>query len=244
MPPILKRDSEKVLPESVRNSKFWQIYKDYLAPSETDIIPTAGLNAGPLVSIYKNKAARELGTKAFEKSAEGMHPFFQLAAKKFAQRYPRVAAHMKLSHTGDELQTIKLGDAIAFADIPEGKINKKVKILIGKPGLEQGEKRFKDAMSTVFEEGAHVAQGLGNRKATRLYKTANRLVDYENNPFEISAKNIATKHSDPSNYMSNLPSVTKQLGGLVDDAAKSEDWIKRIEAHPIKRILQQRARKK
>src|SRR5688572_23088749 len=64
----------------------------FVMPDETGEI--TGL-VNPLISIFKSKLAREAATAGFRKNVDSMGiPNLRLAGEAFADRYPRVAAHI------------------------------------------------------------------------------------------------------------------------------------------------------
>jgi hypothetical protein len=190
---------------------------DFFIPSETDVAttnfaPGLGSVGVPLISIFKNKAARMAGTEAFRKKAkelmsflieeygaEGLAKNIDTATEEFARRYPRIAAHTDLK------PAIFPGTTYRGAVLNEpGKVVRPVPTEFGSASI--GHRRPEDldkVMTTMFHEGTHVAQALGNSKFNELYNKANQLGKeaiskdripfaaadaYLDNPFEITAR--------------------------------------------------------
>jgi hypothetical protein len=144
----------------------------------TDIFNTVN----PLISIFKNKAARELSTKAYLESAKHFGPVVEQAAQIFASRYPRVAAHARLDR---DLTALPV--SVAYTDVPVGRVVKPVPIKFGPlvPSLIKDDPDL--AKELVFHEGTHVAQALGLPQMQSIYRLARMLMGYHKNPLEAAA---------------------------------------------------------
>lgn len=138
--------------------------------------------ASPLVSIYKDKAAREAGGAIYKEMAEKLGPKVNEALLYFENRYPRVAAHLRPK----AMSAAELGSDTArgVAVVPNGKVTKPITIGISPAGAS---KSLPDVVNTVFHEGTHGAQALGNSKSDRLYDLADELVLNHQNPLEANA---------------------------------------------------------
>ena len=151
----------------------------------------------PLVSIYKNPAARRLATQGFLKKAMEMGEGMFNSASQFAARYPRIAAHTILRDDllDDGTRLMEGTRTRATTVTPRGKVTSQIPVIFNKDAIE-GPSR--DLTNTVFHEGAHVAQSLGNRESNRLYQLFRKLdeVGYKHHPMEIAAKNAGARAAD------------------------------------------------
>ncbi len=163
-----------------------------LLPMGTEIQAGASM-LSPLISVYKDKAARDAGLKEF---IDSVHAFAKNhmwrstagtnawtdAAELFGNSYPRVAAHMRHA----EVPMDNPG-AIAAMDWNN--------MAVGGPGILQAEQSHlpqlaqndKLAEGTMFHEGTHAAQALGNSDSPVLYSAAKQLLPYRDIPHEASA---------------------------------------------------------
>lgn len=167
--------------------------------------------SGPLVSIYKNKAAREVGTGAFKQAATKIFPdpHRRLAAEHFAERYPRIAAHIDLrnphvtsSYDGmltREKNIVDSGSSwVPWDATPEGKkvvnlnnfrdiLNQRL-ITKFTPPSEKEDLLLMDAISSMFHEGTHVAQSRMLPKMKELYNAIFQIRGkHADNPLEQNA---------------------------------------------------------
>ncbi len=142
--------------------------------------------AAPLISIYKNAAERLPHTQAFAEAGRRLGGPFGDAAAWFAQRYPRVAAHMELS---PEPIRGPLGDrAMAQIAAPVGQVQNRIPMEVFNYGRARAQQNPGLAKDIIAHEGTHVAQALGNRNNRELYQSATELAGYANNPMEVSAR--------------------------------------------------------
>jgi hypothetical protein len=165
---------------------------------------------GPLVSMFKDKAARELATKEFlndldmmERVSRSISPVlkkamgpFKAVGQEFATRYPRVAAHMRLTPFAPPNIS---GES--FVRIPSGQVSEKMPYGLTAKGyadLADPDPNTASALARdyIFHEGTHAAQALGNKDAAKLYQLAEDYIRrrtgsaeaaYDLNPFETSA---------------------------------------------------------
>ena len=139
----------------------------------------------PLVSMYKDAAARAAGTQAFLDSAKefaknNFAPKVQEAAEYLASKYPRVAAHMKVSPEMDPMTT-----AQAYIDWRQPA---PYPMTYGINASQVGPTY--NAYNTIAHEATHAAQRLGGgAKIPDLYDLATSSVGYADNPFEVTAGN-------------------------------------------------------
>lgn len=186
---------------------------------------TALPSVAPLVSIYKNKAAREVATEAFRRTAY-RQPWQQaahgtsntnlaIAVNTFADKYPRVAAHMNISP-----QAPMQHRALASIELPEATMTRPLDMQIGMKGRKLFENDLDAAVNTMFHEGTHVAQALGNKDTTPLYSYAEDVVGYRNNPFEVNARRAGDKAigrdvAPYRNATSQLVDISQRPPGLL-----------------------------
>ncbi len=149
-----------------------------------------GALASPLITIFKNSVARKKATEVFKAAAATRFGGNAAqAAEHFANKYPRVAAHIDPKALGP---AISRGQR-ATAFVPEGTVKEPVKVGITDEGLAASHDSMREALLTMYEEGAHVAQALGDSNMSRKYVLANKLAGYDANPFEVSAKGSAER---------------------------------------------------
>lgn len=198
-----------------------------LGPAENPIPMETGVVA-PLISIFKDKAARMLSTEAFKDSAAAAAqkmgaPAVQEAAERFAGQYPRVAAHMRI------LDAPKVGTWSGEAGVSPYGVTDPVPVRFhtrGVASLQDPSFGFANALDTIYHEGTHVAQGLGNKDLRQLYAYANDVVGYDRNPFEISAFNTGEaaakglpRPTHPYNAIEGLRQITKDYTPTAQDLA-------------------------
>lgn len=153
-------------------------------------IPLAGL-----ISIFKDKAARMVGTQAFrDKLAALGNGTLAAAGDEFAARFPRVAAHMSPSQ-GPSTGT----GASGYLDHPGGRVREPMPMKVTPEGVKSSTGNYEEAQQLFFHEGAHAAQALGNRHSGELYAAADDAAGYTGNPFERSATRVELRKTiDPS----------------------------------------------
>lgn len=204
---------------SVTEDALTQALRQYLAPvirtvygDPTD--PTTAMQTAmptPLITLFKDKAAREAATALYRSGMRRAGPILEQAANNFADDYPRIAAHLKPTLPREDVlyRTLE-GDTFKPAAAIQGSSDFSAAQALGPQGLPPGlPPRLKlniypegrRAMSTVdprldtsynaqhliYHEGTHGAQALGNKNFGQLYTLLNKLVGYENNPFEHTA---------------------------------------------------------
>jgi hypothetical protein len=150
-----------------------------------------------------NKTLRELSTSNFVKDAGLFYgDMFKEEAKRFASKYPRVAAHMNLSpnamHNMEPISPESAG-ITSIERFPFNQVDKDSGGTAFGPTLNVkfNQEIMKDraqARETLYHEGTHTAQALGNKDMGDLYmhghdmqNTGNDAVDYRMNPWERSA---------------------------------------------------------
>lgn len=158
--------------------------------------PALDTVASPLISIYKNAAGvpdkqlRQMATDRAAKNIVSTSPNMADGVRYLKQYYPRVLAHMDII---PQLSR-HMGEASAHVLPPSGRVTRPVPMEISVLGDALagtwGGKRSKEIMA---HEAGHVAQALGNRHFDYLYRQANKLLGYHDNPFEQSARAIARK---------------------------------------------------
>lgn len=176
--------------------------------------------AGPAnaVSMFANKALREVATQRFRRRLENLGPGIQQAGEEFASKYPRIAAHADpMKESGYYRYP---ANTPAAAVIPYGKIEQPVPIEFAdnRSGREVAA-NIKDARETMFHEGTHVAQGLGNSDFGELYDEAERLFGYHGNPFELPAyyAGIKARGDGPPELFDRPDNAIRVLQGYAED---------------------------
>ena len=155
------------------------------ASEVANLINPMGVAASPLVTIYKNKAARIPETARFIENARKLGgEKLEEAAKWFAERWPRVAAHKDLI---TDTEKIIPGAPDAWAEPMHGKPTQKVPVRFSGKGLERAKNDVNFGQDVFAHEGTHVAQNLGNNRMAELYSAVDELGQYPNIPFETTA---------------------------------------------------------
>ena len=166
---------------------------------EGQIMQAAAPTVTPLVSIFKDmetgvpsKVLRSAYTERFKQAAKKLGTNFSEAADAFAQRFPRVAAHMNPKAVPNKPSQY-LSGAIPKAYTRTEDLTKGIPATIGV--TENGLKLITDPLTghveankTLLHEGTHVAQRLGNKDFGPLYKNAHDITGYNQNPFERNAR--------------------------------------------------------
>lgn len=191
----------------------------FFDPATTEISAPMGMMTRYMKSGIPDVAKRIQGTEAFKRAARAMGPSVENAASFFAERYPRIAAHMSLSPLDaaeypkfKQLEGLtKVGQRDLADNIP---IRTPVKLKAGSPNAEEA----------MLHEGTHVAQelGSGSERFPRMYQAAEDAAKvkfgerkgYQMNPWEISARTSASrKMGEKLRPMS----ATKAYDRLMDD---------------------------
>jgi hypothetical protein len=148
---------------------------------------------GPLISAYKDATdtpsamlRAKMGTQGFLDSAQAFSdkhlatPVLE-AAQAFAKRYPRVAAHLRLDPNVINEDHYA---HILTADVPKWRMP----VTFTQRGLDQAINEPGQAINTIFHEGVHGAQNLGNSDFNTLYPAvAKALGKGPANPYEATA---------------------------------------------------------
>lgn len=192
----------------------------------------------PLISMFKDKAERELGTALFRRlaSEESVPTPIAIALNQFADKYPRVAAHMEPQIMTQDIQHKLLTYPPHAQTVypPHGFIDDKVigpaKIEIFPAGVKNilgSDKDIEAASNVVHHEGTHVAQMLGNRDMGSLYNRSHRLYGYRDNPFEVTARRSELRSSPSWNDAYNAATRSLKSKGI------SLDMLGNPEGNPI-----------
>jgi hypothetical protein len=195
------------------------------------------------VSIFPDKAARLVGNDVANEAASKLPQVFKQAWQEFSGKYPRIAAHAKpyvINPVSAFMTGLEKGTE-GVTDIPSGHVTSPVPIGITSTGLTERTSPT-DALGLLTHEGTHVAQALGNSDLKTLYRAANKLTGYAQNPFEQAAfNNEGYIIRPPFNAINDLwRAVADRTKWQYGDALP----IKSAEtAATIKTILQERAAK-
>lgn len=175
------------------------------------ILPTQSDVGGPSEAVTRyittgakrvpNIARRMEGTKNFLERMKVLGPDAENASKLFAERYPRIAAHMNVEHLTPAMQA-EHPTASAFTGVgfrSKGEFPEQTPVLFGRRAYGLGQENMED---TLLHEGTHVAQDLGNKNALSMYNASTKALEkigadpklaYAANPFEISARTAASR---------------------------------------------------
>lgn len=168
-----------------------------------------------LISIYKNKAAREAATKAFADSAEGFGSSTSIAMRWLASKYPRIAAHINMA-TPVAVPEGAIG--VTYAD--PGKVVSPITVAL------RGDLTPANTAGTMIHEATHVAQALGNKDFHSMYQTAGRLLGYNANPYEIAANTAAARRVEGASNI--VPATAHQHMAQILDELGPMDYVKRM----------------
>jgi len=195
----------------------------------------------PLVSLFKDKAARVASTNTFRNAARALPNRLIDALDEFAGKYPRVAAHMRPIPAGpfESAPSTAAWVATPYKGTPLATQPRTVSFTpVGRASVTVSEDPMLGlarARKQVFHEGTHVAQGLGNKDFGRLYDLTNDLVGYEKNPFEVVARYEGG---------ASMPRPQNAIKVLKEHALQAEQSFSEEEfraASKILRILEERA---
>lgn len=170
----------------------------------------------PLVSIYADKLARKAATQSFLNSAKApaLPKEVSQAANWLAERYPRVAAHMRINPLIDASE-----DAGAFINTPAGKVTSPMQVTITDKGVNQLKWNSGSIRDSLAHEATHAAQALGNSDNDELYELANQAVGYTTNPFEVTARNRGTAAAMRSPHVGSYRSSIAKPGTMTQEYA-------------------------
>ena len=145
-----------------------------------------------------NIARRMQGTADFVKRMTALGPHAERAASLFAERYPRVAAHIGVEKL-PLMQRLKSPTGKAFAGVGErskGMFPEMTPVQFNKDYTGKG------IEDTLLHEATHVAQDLGNKRTLSMYGASDKALQemgmnpreaYIANPFEVSANRVAAR---------------------------------------------------
>ena len=191
-----------------------------LLPMGTEIQAGASM-LSPLISIYKDKAAREAATQEFLNSVKGfvdtnyydlpdhVKALWSNAAESFAAKYPRIAAHTRQSPLLSEYRTNTGASAGAAVSTAPDRVREPLTLSLFRNGANAIDKDPNLATDMMHHEMTHVAQSLGNRDADALYWAADDVVGYNYNPFETSARLAGAKAVTGA---PNIPKTPRDIG--------------------------------
>lgn len=211
MPPIAKPKENRItkLAKAVKaRSPLPSFVNDAILPTDvpTDVagllpmgteIQAGASMLSPLISIYKDKAAREAATEEFRNSVQTFISRNEMpdvvrnawgnAADYFASRYPRIAAHVRQS---PGLHSYALGGQQAGASIitPIDKVTAPMSMHLHSGGISPIERDPREAFDFMFHEMTHAAQSLGNKDSDELYNAAASMLPYKYIPQESTAR--------------------------------------------------------
>lgn len=143
-------------------------------------------------------ARRMQGTQDFLTKMKQFGPNAETAATLFAERYPRIAAHMGIDKLS-KLKQIQHPTGKAFTDVGKrsaGAFPEQTPVRM-RPGMDA-----KTIEDSLLHEGTHVAQDLGNKNAMEMYTASddalkslgfNERDAYQLNPLEISPRTAASR---------------------------------------------------
>lgn len=211
MPPIAKPKENRItkLAKAVKaRSPLPSFVNDAILPTDvpTDVaglmpmgteIQAGASMLSPLISIYKDKAAREAATQEFINSVRNfahnpdlpqvVRNAWTSAGDAFAARYPRIAAHTRQN---PELTAYEIGGMHAGASLGPagGKVTKPLDLNLHPAGVDEIARDPNSAYDLMFHEGTHVAQSLGNKDADEIYQLSSALAPYRYIPHEHTAR--------------------------------------------------------
>ncbi len=172
---------------------------------KANIITQGIMAAAPILGMTKylsvnrtpHVEARKLATSNFLKESDKFGPEVSDAAARFANKYPRIAAHMSpRPMTQQMIDANQLGSVSPHEAFTES-YKRTVPINIH-PGSSNPNIKLHSPINTMAHEGTHVAQILGKGKQDMidLYEGFHKGVGYRNNPFEKTARDIGKKFQD------------------------------------------------
>ena len=194
------------------------------------VYPTPVSPVAPLVSLFKDKAAREAGGTRFMESVKALPEALQRAWETVAENYPRITSHMVIRDPAKVRPTPRRDSynaVVGLHGVSNGRPG--APVTYGPSGLR---KSGLPALDTAYHEATHVAQVLGNRDSNALSAAAENLVGYHKNPFEEGARMAGgrrTGRMSPNEYdlqgttaIQRLIEMSKDLGPNADTMAIKE----------------------
>jgi len=201
--------------------------------------------ATPAVSIFANKAARELATQRFLDTAGDLNGTYRAvntpekgallsdldskiqagisrAAGNFADRYPRIAAHMRLVQSNPGVDYTAAANVF---DTPSGRPPERAMEVTFNPRYNMDATMSPTKFSqTLAHEATHVAQRLGNSNMQELYNAANKIGGWEGNPFEKSAVSTESSYIGNPRATIDIPSPEVQKWQKSFNDSKNQPW--------------------
>jgi hypothetical protein len=194
----------------------------FFDPVSTELSMPTVLMTRYLEKGVPNVARRIQGTKDFLKRMTDLGPKAEQAASLFAERYPRVAAHIGVeklplakrlaSPTGKAYTGVGERSKGAFKEMTPVQFNK--------------DYTGKDIEDTLLHEGTHVAQDLGNKRTMSMYGASDKALKemgmsereaYIANPFEVSARRVAERkmgaNVPPFSALRGIDEIANRLPG-------------------------------
>ncbi len=202
--------------------------------------------AFPMVTKFATPAERMASTEAYRQAAKQFGGNLETAMGEFATEYPRIAAHIQPDPSKAVFKGAPKG-AMGVMRIPaSGEYKGPMKFSVSNHGQQLAEQSMSNARGTVYHEGTHAAQFLGNKDMGQLYMNANKTGSYWENPFEINAR-VAGESRAPGNKLSTdkpetQVDIAKYLKKQADETLANNRLgpDKRITAHRTKDILYKR----
>jgi hypothetical protein len=204
--------------------------------------------AMPLVSIYKSIPEREAAEQTFRALAKLKWPDpLAEAAEKFADKYPRIAAHIN-----PDIGMGRNPRAPMSTQVPNLGVKEPVNVNVSPMGAQTlyslpPAMAAEAAENFMQHEGTHVAQALGNNETSTLYGNSLKMVGYPQNAFEIAARAAEPTPSilHPSyqnSYSLRGGSIKNELLAQAEGVGKSStaDEAAARAARGTKTILQRR----
>lgn len=185
-----------------------------LGPDDlSGLIPMAGTTRF-LTGGVPNIAARSAATQKFLDAMKAMGPKAEQASTLFAERYPRVAAHIK--PVGEWMERGLKGVADVNRRLPRERVTQ--------VRLSTDPHAMQDIEETLLHEGTHVAQDLGNPGTYNMYRKYHEIMEpiigkraaYATNPFEksanaVAARKLGTPGVDPVNALELFKQAVEKL---------------------------------
>lgn len=211
----------------------------FFDPATTELTAPAVMMTRYLEKGVPNVARRIAGTKDFLKRMTDFGPSAEAAATMFAERYPRVAAHIGVeklpfmkrlqSPTGKAFTGVGSRSKGMFPEMTPVQFNK------GYTG--------KDIEDTLLHEGTHVAQDLGNKRVLSMYGASDKALKemgmnereaYVMNPFEISARSVAQRKMGQNMHPFSALREVDNIANQLPEGSRTQALIRHIRKTPLR----------
>jgi hypothetical protein len=192
----------------------------FFDPTSAELSAPMGMMTRYLSKGVPNVSRRVAGTMDFMKKMRALGPSAEEASTLFAERYPRIAAHMDIQKMPKILES-KGSGLTRVGERSRGAFPEQTPVMLRDIASSRGGPPIEN---TLLHEGTHVAQDLGNKNTLPMYHTATDALasrgftdweSYITNPFETSARTAASRKMGeklaPESALRGIDTIVKNL---------------------------------